>query len=1005
MKKRLIHILLFLVLIISSISVSFASFSQLSNEKDFVSTGTKDDSSTYICYNKETQTKYTSLHTALNQASSGQSIYIVPGSTININDSIIVRSGISLYIPYDGENWDIVTDSQITSTTFIDNNASGVNNNRKSQLIFNDGADITIENGGKLYLGGIFGSRGISASYCEITLGENSSISCYGEFYCYGYVKEGISINSGINSNQVGNTNFYENEFDLNRFLRLYTGSYLKTAIAIHDAGSTGQMSSYNSSGVCPLNIIEFPNIQTFTRVDFGSSFNVQLRLALGSGSDINYTNQETCIINSNSNSQALFILQSGWLGIEYCPNNTSYTTYSSTINSSPTKIFVHGTTYLGELEFAIKIVMTITIRTSEMFLPISHKFMIYICDGGIFNAENDIKFMPGSFLQVNEGGIFNSNADLMIYSSTKFSEVDSSTYPSTCRTKDAVFLVNGTLNISESSTIGGFITNSITNANATINLLQVQQSNLRVSLPEGVNGIELSSYLTGPFYDEITGNITTYQFKGLTSVHSYQNFDNLSCWYGDKYSVFNLNIIVNQKYTNNFVEYRVYQADDNLGNNQIELTSSVFNDSYNFEIASGKYYKVVVSGNEESVYFSSLPNGSNYNFNSNTWYLINGNTEITIIPGEGLVLQVYVQGISGAGSSKVNVLTSKTDSSYTDFTTYSPSGNDVLLKNTWVQLKFTGGINSSFKQVEVKATYRKSITSPIGCSTTEPVNGQDGFTEINIDDTFCLTESTLIYIAIQEAGMCLMSDSKILMADGSYKLARDLCKGDILLTYNHLLGKFEGQKILANIIYKNTLQDVITLTFSNGNILKVATGHGLFNINRNRYEIYYGSEFLRHIGEKYISVKMNEFNNFNFEIVTLTNVKIEKKVIDKYSPVSEYNINCISDNMLTIPDDIEGMFNAYEYGDINNGFKINYDKFLQYVGIYGIYEYEDVEKVLPKYLYDVLNFKYFKTFIGMGVITYEKTNYLIQKYAKQFTEYQGIEWDWNESELLTELN
>lgn len=252
---------------------------------------------------------------------------------------------------------------------------------------------------------------------------------------------------------------------------------------------------------------------------------------------------------------------------------------------------------------------------------------------------------------------------------------------------------------------------------------------------------------------------------------------------------------------------------------------------------------------------------------------------------------------------------------------------------------------------------------------------------------------------------VCLLPNSLITMADGSYKFAKDLAKGDVLLTYNHMSGKFEGQKILANVIYKNTLQNVITLTFSNGNKLEVATGHGLFNVNRNRYEIYYGEEFIEHIGEQYIAINSDNFKYSKFEVVTLIDVKIEKKVIDKFSPVSEYNINCIANNMLTIPDDIEGMFDAYEFSTIENGLKIDFEKFSKYVEIYGVYEYEDVANVLPKYLYDVLNFKYFKTYIGIGVITYDKTNYLIRRYAKQFTDFQGIYWDWENSEPLTPDN
>ena len=977
MKKRLIHILLFLVLIISSIGVSFASFSQLANEKDFTSSGVKDDVSSYICYNKNTQAKYTNLNTALSQASNGQSIFVVPGSTVNVYSNIVISSGVSLYIPYEGENWDITNNSQITNSTFCDTNAGNVSANRKTQIILNNGADITIESGGKLYLGGIFGSRGINSYYCEITLGDNSSISCYGEFYCYGYVKEGIALNSGINSNQNDNANYYENECDENRFLRLYSGSYIKTAVAIHDAGSTGQMSSYYSAKVCPLNIIEFPNIQTFTRVDYGSSYNVQLRMALGSGSDMNYTNEETSIINTNSSNSTLFKLNSGWIGIEYCPDNTSYTTYSGTINSSPTRIFLHGDTSLGELEFSVKIVISITIKTSEMFLPISHKFIIYICNGAVFNADNDIKFMPGSFLQINEGGTFNSNADMMIYSSSKFSEVDSSTYPSSCRTKDAIFNVNGTFNASDASTIGGFVTNSITHGNAIINLSQSQQDNLRVTLPEGVNGIKLSSNLTGPFYDDNIGNVSNYQFKGLSTVYSYANSENLNCWIGDKYSIFNLNIIVNNKYTNNFVEYRVYQADDSSGANQIELTSSVFNGSYNFEITNDKYFKIVVSGNEESVYFSDLPDGTNYEFKSDTWYLITGNTEITIIPGEGLILQVYVQGISGAGSSSVRVDTSKDNSSFTNFTTYSPSGNDVLLKNIWIKLSFTGGINSSFKPMELKAAYRKTITSPITCSTTEPVSGQDGFTSIRLSNSFRLTESTLIYISIQPGPPCLVSGSKIMMADGTSKAVENLKVGDEVKVFNHMTGKVDTSFIAVNVHenQERVKTNVINLVFSNGVKTRISFEHGFFDKVLNEYVYINELNYKEMVGRKFAYI-----SNDKVETAILDNAYITYEEIYVFSPVTYKNLNIISDGLLSIGGDIRGLFNYFE---LDENMKVIEEKMLADIETYGLFTYEEWAEYLTPIEFEAFNVKYLKVSIGKGLVTMEELLRYINSYLR----------------------
>ncbi len=127
--------------------------------------------------------------------------------------------------------------------------------------------------------------------------------------------------------------------------------------------------------------------------------------------------------------------------------------------------------------------------------------------------------------------------------------------------------------------------------------------------------------------------------------------------------------------------------------------------------------------------------------------------------------------------------------------------------------------------------------------------------------------------------------------------------------------------------------------------------------------------------------------------------MKVEKT--KKYSPVSEYNINCIADGVLTIPDDIEGMFDSFEFLPINDNLKINVEKFESLIKKYGIYSYSEVENIIPSYLYNVLNFKYFKTFIGAGFLSVDKINYWIKKYAKMMCEYNNVDWEVNNSEQL----
>ena len=247
-------------------------------------------------------------------------------------------------------------------------------------------------------------------------------------------------------------------------------------------------------------------------------------------------------------------------------------------------------------------------------------------------------------------------------------------------------------------------------------------------------------------------------------------------------------------------------------------------------------------------------------------------------------------------------------------------------------------------------------------------------------------------------AETCLLPTSLVMLADGTEKMAKDLTMDDEILSFNHITGKFEAAKISFNVFVDYQWFDVITLTFENGKVIELATGHGFFNITTNRYEIYYGHEFEAHIGEVFATV---EYVDGEFVIAPskLVNVVVEKRYTQKVSPVSEYNINCIADGILTIPDDIEGMFDAFVF---NNDLTIDMEAFQEDIMNYGLITYEEVADVVPKYLFDVVNFQYFKIFIAKGYLTVDKVNHWIEAYLPYIIEQHNLDFDFENRVPLT---
>lgn len=324
------------------------------------------------------------------------------------------------------------------------------------------------------------------------------------------------------------------------------------------------------------------------------------------------------------------------------------------------------------------------------------------------------------------------------------------------------------------------------------------------------------------------------------------------------------------------------------------------------------------------------------------------------------------------------------------------------ILSYEWSVVK-----NSSVgEEASLSATNESTTTLTIPANSSET---DDAFYAVTVKVKYISSEdnlkheitNTLSFTSVKkessETGVCLLPYTKILMNDLTWKYAKDLNNKDEILTYNHFLGRFESQKVIFSAIYKGTF-DIIDLYFEFGVHLKVATGHGLFNLTHYKYEIYYGNEFLNHIGESFAIVKILD-GIPKILSAKLLKVEIYEEETVKYSPLSEYNVNCISDDVLSIPDDIEGMFDGFVF--TKNNLQIDMHKFNELVNRLGVYDYNEVNEVLPKYIFDVFNFKYFKAFINGGYFTCEKVNYWLDKYGDAICDFHDIKFDFKSRKKL----
>ena len=156
------------------------------------------------------------------------------------------------------------------------------------------------------------------------------------------------------------------------------------------------------------------------------------------------------------------------------------------------------------------------------------------------------------------------------------------------------------------------------------------------------------------------------------------------------------------------------------------------------------------------------------------------------------------------------------------------------------------------------------------------------------------------------EASSCVVEGTLITMADGTKKAVEDIVAGDLLLVFNHETGEYDVSIVLFNDSEELNYYKVINLEFSNGSIVKVVSEHGFFDLDLMKY--VYITE------ENYTLFVNHRFYAYGGEIVTLDNAYITIEETRVYSPVTAFHLNYFTEDLLSMPGGIKGLFNIFEY-------------------------------------------------------------------------------------------
>ncbi|MBR7140833.1 MAG: hypothetical protein IKD03_01695, partial [Clostridia bacterium] len=481
---------------------------------------------------------YSTLKGAVDAAnannSSAQNVVVIPdlGHEVIVNESVTVKEKVSLYVPFTEEKYDI-DNSRIEElhklNTIADSNATGVTNNRATLIKMQSGADLTVNSGAYLYLGGEFSTKGIMGKYAEINLDEDSQITCSGEFICYGYVKE--NADNAKNGNEAAYKTYYDNSYDSERYIQIAPSGSIKTALGIYDMKAISAITTLNDLKIFPFALFDFPNLQTYVEIQVGGTFSAQTHAVATASTGTQVVNQTATIISADTSESSVFYLTDGDnMGIEFCPTNKSYTT-----TTSLTRFYLNGTIKQGTLEVTISLSgITSSINTTDSFLPISYKFNIFINSGAKFYTNNHkIKFLPGANLKINSGGEMEIDRDIIFYEGSDYSKILS--YPSK---GNAVLINNGTLTLTGTGVLGALIQTEATDDSATVDFSACESSAaFTATATENTNELIVKRTAEGYFEDTSEEGKSLYQFVAGSTITSSPN--GTQCWYGSKYALY----------------------------------------------------------------------------------------------------------------------------------------------------------------------------------------------------------------------------------------------------------------------------------------------------------------------------------------------------------------------------------------------------------------------------------------------------------------------------------
>jgi len=769
-------------------------------------------------YKQSDGTLYVTINDAFENPTSG-AVYIViaggfthsngtkiPYLTTTINSDLVIPSGVTLKLPYVGE--EITGTDTAGPSEFSDQTAARVAANLKTSITVAD--DVTIDVIGTLQIGGLAGpayqyvAGGTVGGYAQILMGANSTMNVTGTVHCTGYIKE-TSLNNGS--------------------LVDHTSGTISIPFVVYDfCGGTNTSVTYVGGKITPFSEYDLPNIQTIFKIHYGANLIGYCDLY----AQDKHNTTTTSMVGSSSSVINLTSSDS-YIESKYTPEVFGYTT-----SKGITTLKIYGNANLGSMTMSV---MGQTVDTKTVLFGVSYRYQVELYDG-TFTMDQKVKLYPGATVKVGETSTLNISGQISLY--TKFDDdvvFASRKYPAGYPA--ARIDVAGKVNIT--GTFGGLITPISDNAQLIISDSAV----LTITSSEGDSGSASSASVMTQLLLGALGDVKQFYVerhkivevaKGRVKTENDTRIENI--YSGTYYSLDN----------------GWYAANGHLKYDANGGTPLSIADGSNFTIgvnghtivSSDLTTTVVTQDGYEFVGWYFDPDGTDGNqalgavvYNTTTLY-----AKWEKLPD---IISVRVTFDPQSGFFDANQVVTDTKN-YNDYVYPSTvSGGYAMPTVTREGYTFNGWYTAATGGTKIEKLTDDFLTQYQNGSVTLYAQW---------------TQNT-------SSGGCVAAGTLITLADGTKKKVEELTTDDMLLVFNHETGQLEAANIIFIDSENWTDYEVVNLEFSDGTIVKVIYEHGFYDLTLNKYVYIDANNFNDYLGHQFVNESLQSVTLVNAFITT----------------------------------------------------------------------------------------------------------------------------------------